>query len=162
MWLFKVGQGQLCISSICQPNVVKWNLCIKTYPKPPRKNATRLHENGCRFIHPHRHPAYRTGTAHDGREKVWLNGKLLNLDESLKHCSKSPTGFNWGYNGSGPAQLAHEICRQLYGLDIAKKVFQGFKHRHIADIQADTFDLTIDLGDFNRAYVRPFVMEKDS
>ena len=104
----------------------------------------------------------RTGTAHDGREKVWLNGKPLSLDESLKHCSKSPTGFNWGYNGSGPAQLAHEVCRQLYGLDIARKVFQGFKHRHIAAIRARTFDLTIDLWDFNRDYVRPFLMMRDN
>lgn len=97
----------------------------------------------------------RSGTAHDGREKVWLNGKPLSLDESLKHCTKSPTGFNWGYNGSGPAQLAHEVCRQLYGLEIAGKVYQGFKARHIATIDADVFDLTIDLGDFNRHYVVP-------
>ncbi|MEZ4961985.1 MAG: hypothetical protein R2830_19310 [Saprospiraceae bacterium] len=99
----------------------------------------------------------RTETAHGGNAKVWLNGKQLNLQASLKYCSKSPTGFNWGYGGSGPAQLAHEICRQIYGLKIARQVFQGFKHRYLANIQDDGFDLTLDLSDFNRDYVRPFL-----
>ena len=102
----------------------------------------------------------RTETAHDDEAKVWLNGKPLSLNESLKYCSKSPSGFNWGYGGSGPAQLAHEICRQLYGLEICKKVFQGFKYRHIEGIREDSFDIEIDLGDFNRDYVRPFLPDQ--
>ncbi len=103
----------------------------------------------------------RLETAHGGDCQVSLNGKLLSLNESLKYCSKSPTGFNWGYGGSGPAQLAHEICRKLYGLEIAKKVFQGFKFRHLEGIKADAFDVEIDLSDFNRDYVRPFLANAD-
>ena len=103
----------------------------------------------------------RPGTAHGGDCKVWLNGKLLNLQTSLKYCSKSPTGFNWGYGGSGPGQLAHEICRKLYGLKIAKNVFHSFKLRYLAGIQDDSFDLMLDLADFNRDYVRPFLSDDD-
>jgi hypothetical protein len=94
----------------------------------------------------------RTETAHGGNAKVWLDGKLLNLQASLKYCSKSPTGFNWGYGGSGPAQLAHEICRQLYGLETANLVFQDFKWTFISSIQGDSFDMVLDLKVFNNAH----------
>ena len=30
----------------------------------------------------------------------------LSLEKSLKVVDHSPDGFQWGYNGSGPAQLA--------------------------------------------------------
>lgn len=94
----------------------------------------------------------RSDVAHGGDCKVWLNGKLLNLQTSLKYCSKSPTGFNWGYGGSGPGQLAYEICRQLYGLETANLVFQDFKWTFISNIQDDSFDLTLDLKVFNNAH----------
>ena len=94
----------------------------------------------------------RPGTAHGGDCKVWLNGKLLNLQASLKYCSKSPTGFNWGYGGSGPGQLAFEICRQLYGLENANLVYQDFKWTFLSCIQGDSFDLTLDLTVFNNAH----------
>ncbi|MCB0518854.1 MAG: hypothetical protein KDD27_07945 [Saprospiraceae bacterium] len=99
----------------------------------------------------------RTETAHDGNAKVWLNGKQLNLQASLKYCSKSPTGFNWGYGGSGPAQLAHEVCRQLYGLETANLVFQDFKWRFLVTIEGDTFDLTLELEEFNVGHVMPLI-----
>ena len=73
------------------------------------------------------------------------------------HKKSKPEPTYWGYGGSGPAQLAHEICRQLYGLNIARQVFQVFKHRYHTNIQDDGFDLTLDLSDFNRDYVRPFL-----
>ncbi len=38
--------------------------------------------------------------------RVWVNGKEILPDESLKFRNHSPTGFSWGYGGSGPAQLA--------------------------------------------------------
>jgi hypothetical protein len=34
---------------------------------------------------------------------------VISLQESLKHVRHSPTGFCWGYCGSGPHQLAFAI-----------------------------------------------------
>ncbi|GAJ01677.1 unnamed protein product, partial [marine sediment metagenome] len=39
-------------------------------------------------------------------EKVWLNGKRLYPGKSQRVWNHSPDGFSWGYEGSGPAQLA--------------------------------------------------------
>lgn len=44
--------------------------------------------------------------------KVTCNGKPLHLH--LKYCNHSPTGYDWGYNGSGPAQLAFEILYKYF------------------------------------------------
>ena len=103
----------------------------------------------------------RNTTAHGGECQVSLDGQRLHLEESLRYCSKSPTGFNWGYGGSGPSQLAHEVCRKLYGLKIAGQVFHAFKFRFITTITGDSFDMTLDLAEFNAAHVLPLVDEEE-
>jgi len=40
--------------------------------------------------------------------EVWLNDKPLSPGPSQAVYNHSPTGFSWGYEGSGPAQLALE------------------------------------------------------
>lgn len=43
------------------------------------------------------------------KEQLWGGTTyvgVLPLEPSLKLYNHSPTGFNWGYGGSGPAQLA--------------------------------------------------------
>jgi len=37
---------------------------------------------------------------------VYVDGEYLDPKESLKLENHSPDGFNWGYEGSGPSQLA--------------------------------------------------------
>lgn len=37
---------------------------------------------------------------------VTKDGQTLSPDKSQKVWNHSPDGFNWGYGGSGPAQLA--------------------------------------------------------
>lgn len=84
---------------------------------------------------------------------VWLNGKKLSLKKSLAIVNKSPTGFNWGYAGSGPSQLAFAIALELF--DDLKA-----EHKHAVPIvtaaaikfnlilkipQKKDFDLTADL-----------------
>jgi hypothetical protein len=49
----------------------------------------------------------------------------------------SPTGFSWGYLGSGPAQLALAICVDAVGRDRALQVYQGIKLRLIAKFPGD-------------------------
>ena len=39
--------------------------------------------------------------------------KILPLDMRLDLRNHSPTGFSWGYRGSGPAQLGLAICAHV-------------------------------------------------
>ena len=48
----------------------------------------------------------------------------------------SPTGFEVGYAGSGPAQLALAICATVVGDRRAEDVYQAFKERVVANIRA--------------------------
>lgn len=42
-------------------------------------------------------------------------GPLQILPLGLEHVRHSPTGFEWGYGGSGPAQLAFALCLDVLG-----------------------------------------------
>lgn len=42
-------------------------------------------------------------------DRVEVDGKVLDPKPSQKVRNHSPDGFSWGYNGSGPAQLALAI-----------------------------------------------------
>jgi len=59
----------------------------------------------------------------------------MKLDPRLDLANHSPTGFMWGYGGSGPAQLALAIlCDHLGDDRRALKAYQTFKFRVIAQI----------------------------
>ena len=53
------------------------------------------------------------------------------LDPCLKMVNHSPTGFAWGYQGSGPAQLAFAL---LYHVTKDKETSQRFYQRFKADV----------------------------
>ena len=69
-------------------------------------------------------------------------GKSEPLPLYLDECNKSPTGFEWGYEGSGPAQLAYALIRHAMATrgartsdearEIAMETFQEFKRRQVA------------------------------
>lgn len=60
------------------------------------------------------------------------------LEPGLRHVCHSPTGFAWGYLGSGPAQLAFAILLDYFGdADRAKALYQSFKFAVIADLPMD-------------------------
>ena len=67
------------------------------------------------------------------------SGKALDLEASLKHVNHSPTGFCWGYYGSGPAQLAFAILLDHLNGDVdrAKSLYQDFKSKVIARLPMD-------------------------
>ena len=48
--------------------------------------------------------------------------------------SASPTGFSWGFRGSGPAQLAIAILADAYDDEFAVKQYQRFKDDVIAKL----------------------------
>jgi hypothetical protein len=47
--------------------------------------------------------------------EVWLDDKWLDPAPSQKIHNHSPDGFNWGYVGSGPSQLALAIMHKITG-----------------------------------------------
>lgn len=80
-------------------------------------------------------------------QRVWLFGKELFPDASLKIRNHSPAGFSWGYGGSGPAQLALAICIELFGPERAQEIYQEFKFKYIATLPQQDFevDLNVDI-----------------
>lgn len=76
-----------------------------------------------------------------GEATVTVNGQPLNPRFDLRN--HSPTGFEWGYGGSGPAQLALAILADYFADDDeALHVYQDFKFAVIAGIQDDEWRLT--------------------
>ena len=54
----------------------------------------------------------------------------------------SPTGFEFGYAGSGPAQLALAILADCIGETLALEFYQEFKWAVVAQQSGNTFTLT--------------------
>ena len=80
----------------------------------------------------------------DTRE-VWLNGKKLSPEQSWQYRNHSPTGFCWGYSGSGPAQLALAICLEIFHPQVAEAVYQMFKRCYIAPLPQGDFYKEIEI-----------------
>lgn len=55
--------------------------------------------------------------------------------------SHSPDGFQVGYTGSGPAQLAAALLHDVYDADTSNKHYQQFKNEVIANLP-DEWSLT--------------------
>jgi len=64
------------------------------------------------------------------------------LDPRLDIRNHSPTGFEVGYGGSGPAQLALAILADALGGELAQRHYQDFKREIIAAIEDDTWIIT--------------------
>ena len=62
------------------------------------------------------------------------NGHMVyGLPLFLEHVNHSPTGFAWGYEGSGPAQLSFALLFDATGdLDTAMRLYQDYKRWSIA------------------------------
>lgn len=75
-------------------------------------------------------------TTPDGERQVLYAGKLL--DPRFDIRNHSPAGFNWGYGGSGPAQLALAMLCAVLGDDqAAEALYQDFKFAFIGRIETD-------------------------
>jgi len=83
---------------------------------------------------------YRGHRTQDG-VVVTVNDRPLNPRFDLHN--HSPTGFEWGYGGSGPAQLALAIMADHIGNDDqALSLYQSFKSDVIAGLPKDGWTLT--------------------
>lgn len=65
--------------------------------------------------------------------QVFINGKELLPEASQKIYNHSPDGFNWGYEGSGPAQLALALLLHYMSKEACPSlIYQSFKRDVIA------------------------------
>lgn len=71
---------------------------------------------------------------------VTVNGARLN--PRLDLYNHSPSGFEWGYGGSGPAQLALAILADCLGAEEALDFYQDFKRLVIANLPNRGWALT--------------------
>lgn len=73
---------------------------------------------------------------------VYADGHQEPLSHPLvKH---SPTGFEWGYGGSGPADLALNILNLFVGSTTAYLLYQDFKADKIATMPSEGGELSSD------------------
>lgn len=73
-------------------------------------------------------------------KEVYLDGDFLRPEASIKKRNHSPDGFNWGYGGSGAAQLALAICMEIG----KEEEYQDFKWKVIAALPKGDFRATFD------------------
>jgi hypothetical protein len=85
-----------------------------------------------------------------GQKVYRLNDQKLSARRSQQVYNHSPNGFEHGYEGSGPAQLALAICLELFGRNKVFSIYQDFKREHIAtlDPNAETFTVTLDVSKY--------------
>jgi len=75
----------------------------------------------------------RTQLQDDNIVVMSVDGELwANLPLYLDEVNHSPTGFEWGYYGSGPSQLAYAILRSYFELveklDVTTAISQAKRH----------------------------------
>lgn len=69
---------------------------------------------------------------------------VVDLDPRHDLRNHSPNGFQWGYGGSGPAQLALALLADALNDDArALRHYQTFKAARIASITGDTWEMTV-------------------
>jgi hypothetical protein len=82
------------------------------------------------------------------RGKVWIEspdyeGGWRDLPLRLEVFNHSPSGFEWGYLGSGPAQLALAIlCDYLGEPQLAVRFYEEFKEDIVARWKGDEWTFT--------------------
>ena len=93
-----------------------------------------------------RFPGSRGRTYHgellvDGSCWVYVadeKGIIRGLDLRLDLAKHSPTGFSWGFGGSGPAQLSLALLAHVTNDDVrAKRLYQLFKEAFISTLPQD-------------------------
>lgn len=83
--------------------------------------------------------------------RVSVDGEPVPLEPSLKVFPHSPSGFEVGYGGSGPAQLALAILMMFTDNITAVKLHQDFKWQFLAKQEyqeSDMFTIEVDIPEW--------------
>jgi hypothetical protein len=71
------------------------------------------------------------------------NGEVYSLHPRHDLRNHSPTGFEWSYTGSGPAQLALALAADvLSDDDFAQEIYQRLKFKLIGGLSYEGWTLT--------------------
>ena len=90
---------------------------------------------------------------YDAYADIYVDGERVSLYDSLAHRAHSPTGFAWGYNGSGPAQLALAILLRVASPAEAMVHYQQFKADVIARLCKDEpFEFVFDYEEWRDSH----------
>ncbi|WP_273837036.1 DUF6166 domain-containing protein [Halococcus sp. PRR34] len=65
------------------------------------------------------------------------------LDPRTDLANHSPTGLEWGYGGSGPAQLALALLADHYADTVAFDHYQDFKNDVVATLDGDEWAINV-------------------
>ncbi len=77
---------------------------------------------------------------------VYINKIMLSPKPSQKVFNHSPDGFEWGYSGSGPAQLALAILMTIASEKTAVRFHQDFKRDFVSKWKKDDdFEVNINV-----------------
>jgi hypothetical protein len=80
-------------------------------------------------------------------KEIWIDDMLVSPIRSQKVCNFSPDGFNWGYGGSGPAQLALGILLQATADDQEALLFNiDFTWGVVYEFPRKDFEIEIDVA----------------
>ena len=82
--------------------------------------------------------------------KLWREGNTACTDLPIEIVDHSPSGIEWGYGVSGPADLALNILIHFTDRETAKAYHQDFKWSVIANIP---FSGGTICGDFVRTWL---------
>lgn len=86
------------------------------------------------------------GMRRNGQCVVWIQRggrRCEELSPRFDVRNHSPDGFNWGYCGSGPAQLALAILLDATGQkELTERLYQDFKREVIAGLDRDNWFIT--------------------
>jgi hypothetical protein len=91
-------------------------------------------------------------TEKDGRV-IYIDDEWLDPAPSQKVQNHSPSGFNWGFGGSGPCQLALAILMRYLSPRDAEAYKHSFKFGFIAGLPKSDFRKTINLRQIMRELV---------
>ena len=88
--------------------------------------------------------AYSGSRLRDYTAVVTRNGQPLSPARSQAVVNHSPDGFEWGYGGSGPAQLALALLLDALGIGVqhqetATRFYQRFKSEVVEQWPRDGF-----------------------
>jgi hypothetical protein len=71
-------------------------------------------------------------------KQVWIGGREVRPERSLRVRNHSPDGFSWGDGGSGPAQLALALLLEITTEEMALLWYQDVRTHIVAQLaQAD-------------------------
>ena len=86
-----------------------------------------------------------------GGQLVTKDDDILSPKPSQKLWNHSPNGFNWGYGGSGPAQLSLALLLDALGNEeLAVRNHQDFKRQYVAGWQGDWEKTSQEIQDWAR------------